>query len=344
MVRCICVLMTLGWACASIAAPRHSVADVDWSGAYASHPTVESVRRLGHLTPATRVNLLRGEPPLDRALAIVSAMTSKQARAFKVADSLLQSLSAALPGRDPEGAPTLRVNQLTPRQALLIGWSRAREGSSTTTITTDAYRAAPEQLLQLARERLPNQQAAQLALALFRALHRPQVNAKERCAAWVSVQAEARNGRKAAVALSQAESSRRAVAHLARYCRRAKRRQFEGALQLPPPPPERIISRASSVGPTIRRGRGGRGVAFATAAPIFRGYLDQPAVRDVLRVRRLPVARLSALIAPGASPDVALAVLNAAALTRRMSPTRAARALLATIRKNTAARPQRSAS
>ncbi|HAN32569.1 MAG TPA: hypothetical protein DCQ06_13315 [Myxococcales bacterium] len=328
------LLIALFCMASAVDALAASPASMDWTGAYDNHPMVQQVRRLGHLSPELRIELIQSPPPVDRLLAIISAMSRQQAKAFRVADSLLWSL-AAHKALDDTRASALTLSQLTPQQALLIGWSRARENAAGRSArpSAQAFAANARQLLQRATDGMVNHQAPHLALALYDALKNKEPKASLRCASWLEVQKQARTPRKASVALPQAEAAIAAVSHLARACRRSQRKAYLTAIQLPAPPPEVRVERATNQGPKTPVDSGGRGVAFAVAAPIFRGYMDLPAVRDVLRVRRLPSSRLRALLEHDKTGDLSVAVINAAVLTRRISPKRVHRTLLREIRR-----------
>ncbi len=302
---------------------------VAWAKAYSEHPQVREVRRDGYLTVSTRARVLSEGLPLDRALAIVSAMTLKQARAFKVAQGVARSLRARH-SIGPSGAllgKAIPLTKLTPRQALLLGWARAREARGKRkvlakrgpTITS----AGALQLLEAAAAGAPDAQAPQLALALARAAVAPKRGAAA-CAAWRAVQSAARDGKKASVALPAAEAAIRGVKHLARACPRKARAPFKRPVQLAPPPAEhkRPIPRA---GRPPRPGRsraatGGQGIAFAVLAPVFKGYLNVPLVRRLARRERLDEVKLWRVMKTDPTGDVTLAVLNASVLMRRLAP------------------------
>lgn len=306
-----------------------------WAQSYAEHPTVAEVRQTGYLILSTRAMTLSPGLPLDRALAVVSAMTVPQARKYKVAKGIARALRARH-SIGPSGAllgKAIPATKLTPREALLLGWARAREARGdrkTMAARAPAISGAgPLQLLEQAATALPQEQAAQLALALARAAVAP-TRGKRACEAYKAVQRAARTPGKASVHLSIAEAAAASVKRLGRACPKKVRRSFAAAISLPPPPtyvaPSSPTRRSGRAGRPARAGRtthddlSGQGIAFAVMAPVFKGYLNVPLVGRLARRERLNDLTLWQLMKKDPTGDATLAALNASVLMRRLAP------------------------
>ena len=321
--------LTLGLTATAHAAVAPLAGSDIWANGYSSHPAVTEARRTGYLTLATEARTLSPGLPLDRALAVVSAMSATKARKFKVAKRLVRALRTRH-SIGPSGAmlnKTIPATKLRPREALLLGWALAREaGGNRRTLAqrSAAIRdAGALQLLEQAAAALPKHQAAQLALALARATVAPR-SGKRACEAHQAVQKAARDGGTASVQLAIAEAAVASTATLGRKCSKAVRRSFKLAIQLPPPPaePRHVVARVGRPSrPALSATNdGGQGIAFAVMAPVFKGYLAIPLVAQLVRQTRLDDVMLWRLMQKDASGDATLAALNASVLMRRLAP------------------------
>ncbi|MCO4762130.1 MAG: hypothetical protein KC502_11535 [Myxococcales bacterium] len=300
-----------------------------WSAAYGEHPTVNEVRRDGYLTVLTRARVLSDDLPLDRAMAVVSAMTVKQARQFKTAKGIARALRARH-SIGPSGAllgKAIPATKLSARESLLLGWARAREaGSHRQKLAVRAPNisgAGALQLLEQAAKSAPDAQAPQLALALVRATVAGK-GRKRRCNAFVAVQRAARDSRKASIRLAIAEQAVKSVRKLGRTCSKRVRKPFAVPIKLQTPPAERV-RRPVGVG---RPGRPNRpssrtqanGIAFSVVAPVFKGYLKIPLIRQLAQRTRLDEIKLLRLMKKDPTGDATVAALNASVLMRRLAP------------------------
>ncbi len=321
--------LIIGFSVEASAASKLLGGDV-WARNYSSHPTVTKVRQAGYMTAVTRALTLSNGLPLDRALAVVSAMSNSKARKFKVAQGIARALRARH-SIGPSGAmlgKAIPATKLSAREALLLGWARAREARGNRTKmavrSPSISGAGPLQLLAQAAAAAPQEQAPQLALALAQASVAP-TRGKRACAAYGAVQKAARDGRKATVLLSIAEGATASAAKLGTRCSKKARKAFKTPIQLAPPPAEvrKVISRPgrpTRPGRPSSVGREGQGIAFSVLAPIFKGYLNVPLVAQLARRVRLDAVMLWQLLKTDPTGDVTLAALNASVLMRRLAP------------------------
>lgn len=330
------ILAVAGAVAMSLTAPKAMAAKgpheaADFSAAYAEHPTVAKVKATGYLTVLDRERALSERTPMDRSLAIVDAVGAKNAARFKVDDAMARALRARY-SLGPSGAlldKKIPYTAMSARAALTLGWLRALAVKKTKQLGatgTSIRDASALQLLQHAAAKAPAAQAPQLALALLKATL---AGKRGKCAAWKTVQAAARNGGKESVALAAAEGAAKAVRKLARKCGKKERGMYSRPISLPAqaaesaPPPQTGRSQAGR--PTQRSGDVYRkGVAFTAVAPVFKGYMEVPLVRDIIRRVRLDQVKLYEVMKADQTGDTSVAVLNATLWSRRLPPDRIA--------------------
>ncbi|GEM_PF-2820033 len=295
---------------------------------YASHPTVAKVRATGYLTILSREKALSRRIPADRALAIVDAVGKAGATKYRVADGLVRAYRARHT-LGPSGAmlnKRIGADKLGARESLALGWVRVLEGNkkALTRTGTTIRNAGGLQLLRQAVAKEPAVQAHHLALALGGASIAPK-RGKKACKAWVAVQKAARDGRKQAVPVAMAERAVKSVAKLGKACPKKKRRAFKKNISLPPPVAEKMpASSNKDYSSPMVKDVYRKGVAFSVSAPIFKGYMNKPKVRDLIRSKRLGELYLYMLMKADKTGDTAIAAVNAALWSRRLDPTRIA--------------------
>ncbi len=314
------------------------------SAGYSEHPTVSKVRATGFLTVLNRERALSSRTPMDRGLAIVDATGASNARKYRVAKAMVRALRARH-SLGPSGALLGRQithNQLSARSALLLGWLKALTAKSRNELTAKGAgirNAGALQLLKHAATKAPNVQAPHIALALVKASLAGK-RGKAACKAWIEVQKQARNGRKQSIALAAAERAVRAVRHLRKACPKSKRATFKRPISLPAPlakrrRPARAATRVANrpAGRPAKRSADvyGKGVAFSAVAPVFKGYMNVPEVRDIIRHVRLDQVKLYTVMKTDKSGDKAIAVINATFWSRRLPPERIAEVAWSTV-------------
>ena len=323
-------VVPLLWLCA---APAHAapvplpseptvlVASLGVAAVYADHPLVAEVASRRWLSVEQRATLLYTDLAIDRAWAVVDAIGAAGV-AQHAQDRAMLLAVAARAQVGPSGAiavADVRTSQLDARGALLFGWVRALVGDRAALLRTSErlQDAGALQLLALAQRLQPNWQATQLALAVVQAaaVQRPQ------CGHAAAVQRAARHAGSHAVRLAVAENADRMargwVAQAGGPCATADQAELRRPIALPPPPPESEVVRNQRPPPPPDRGEAPPGDAFVAAAPVFRGWLDDPAVRKLVLRTPLDEPTLFALLQQDPSGDRTLAAINAAYHARR---------------------------
>lgn len=292
--------------------------------AQAQHPTIREVSTAGYLTILNRERALSDNVPAYLAWAIADAPGATGAATYAVAPSLTRALRARH-SIGPSGSALnqqLKVEILSAREAFVLGWLRALGAAS----RADLERRSPLlnlagslQLLEQAVKLGPNEQAHHLALAALKAVLAPTKGSKA-CDAWRAVQEEARSARQASVGLTIAEGVSQGFAPLSKACSRRQRGVY-GAIKLPAPPPEGApdlgdeAPLSAVLGADLRQD-----VAFAVLAPVFKGYLQVPEIRDIASFSRLQASVLVTLLQRDSTGDLAIAALNAAIAFKRLTP------------------------
>ncbi len=227
----------------------------------------------------------------------------------------------------PSGAlldKALRADVLDAREALTLGWLRLLTASKPAQLQqrrpllTDA---GALQLLEHAVKKGPDQQAHHLALALAQSTVAPK-RGKAACAAWIAVQEAARAPHKASVGLAMAEAAAKLVERLRDACSRSQRSPLTAQISLPAPPVERVRKKlAADAHPQEVFAASQRDdVAFTVTAPVFKGYLGVPAVRQVVSWSRLKVQAFGQLMDQDRTGDQSVAAINAAVSLQRQTP------------------------
>lgn len=319
----------VGWPAAVLAAPLQLpddptalAANLRLIDAYANHPQVWQVYQRGWLSADDRMQLLRGPLPVDRAWAALDAIGPRRMRQHAVERYLLVGVAGYVQ-MGPSGAlrpDDLRTEEADGRAALLLGWAKALAGDAADWSGRSAVlkNAGAVQLLEIAAAKLPGEQAAHLALAIARA----QTGGANECALAQAVLTAARQGGQAAVRLAAAERAdavaRTWLGAREKNCTSAAWRALSKPIQLPAPAAEdseEIRSRPPQVPKPEGSDTGEE--AFVTAAPIFRGWLDDPTVRTLVLRSPLHEALLAEVLAGDATGDRTIAVLNAGLHGRR---------------------------
>jgi hypothetical protein len=337
------LVMALAWTPALVHAQpapagvggAQTIAAIAYADAYTDHPQVAGVRNQRTLTLEAREWALRDDLPADRALAVIDALGPEAARRQQldrfvflgIAARLVIGPSAALqPDR-------LLVTETTARHALLLGWARAlvdaAEPARLLRRSPQLAQAGAIQLLERAAELAPGLQAAQLALAAARVAASP-----ADCGAHTALAAAARADLAQTVRLAAAES----VIHwlkvqataLPATCVLVKERatRLDAPVQLRPPlaepgpqsgpQPGQGAGRPSRTAPSADQGQRVFGAVFVVAAPFFRGWMDEPLVRNLALRTPLDEVALATTLASDRHGDRSLAVLNASLHNRRV--------------------------
>jgi len=296
------------------------------ANAHAEHPTVSEVKKAGYLTILTRERALDDGTPAHLAWAIADAPGSAGVRKHKVAAAVTRALRARHT-IGPSGAlldKTLPSGVLDAREALFLGWLRLLDAKKPAValkrgrLLTDA---GAVQLLELAVAKGPKVQAHHLALALARAAFAPK-RGKQACEAWLAVQKAARAPAKASVGLPVAEAASKLSKRLRRACNRKQRAPYSGQITLPAPPAERVRKRLAANATTgeVFAASQRDDVAFAVAAPVFKGYLGVPAIRQIATWSRLKADHFGKLLDQDRTGDQSVAAINAAVSLQRQTP------------------------
>ncbi|MBI5607816.1 MAG: hypothetical protein HY902_02940 [Deltaproteobacteria bacterium] len=287
------------------------------SEAYAQHPLVAAARQGPGLPVAVSEALFSERLSADRALAAVDALAAEGLKTHEV-DKVLLAVIAKQAGasRGPVDLPEqLAVAALAPKQALLLGWLRARLDAARPEALLrrgdQAGDAGALQLLEQAAAQEPGWQVAHVALQIARWVALPQ---QRNCAQLQKIVAAAREPGQLPLALPAAQAAIDLALRLDKatpLCPPEVRQDWARPLQLPPPAPEDY--RPPGVRPpppTTPRGHPELD-ALLLAAPVFRGWIAQPLVKSmVLRTPLLP-APLAASLDADATGDTALAAVNA---------------------------------
>lgn len=289
--------------------------------AYREHPLVAAVREQGLLQFHDRERLLRDDLPADRALAAVDSLGGPAMTRHAVERYLLVGIAGRL-AVGPSGSAridNLRTEEASGRHALLLGWARALQHAGQPAkllIHSDKLQhAGAVQLLELAAKKAPNWQVAAVAAALARAegdarpgpcQHAKNLDKAMRFAGQEALRLGAAE-RVQALALAL-------VAPAEARCGPELTARLEKPIQLPPP--------KADAAPSTGRAPAGDGHlfgdAFATAAPIFRGWLSDPLVKKLALRTPLDDVALAQAIQASANGDTAVAALNASLHNRRI--------------------------
>lgn len=296
------------------------------ASAHAEHPTVAEVRRAGYMTILTRERALSDGLPAHLAWAIADAVGDKGARKNKVDEAVTRALRARHT-IGPSGAlldKSLAFDVLDAREALVLGWLRlltAKDNKARTRRHPLLTEAGPVQLLEHAVARAPGEQTHHLALEVARALAGKR-KGKLACAAWLAVQTQARDPRQRSAGLAAAEAALKRVRKLGVTCSRAQRSKFTRSFGLPAPPAERKVKKVAMDAPAPEVFDAGHreGVAFTVLAPVFKGYLGLPEVRQVASWSRLDADVIGKLLNSDRTGDQLVAAINAAITLKRASP------------------------
>lgn len=302
------------------------VAALAYADAYADHPLVAEVRSQRTLTLANRELALRDELPADRALAVIDAVGTEAVRRQQldrfvligIAGRLAVGLSGAL---HPDNVP---LSQATARHALLLGWARTlADGDKPVQLlrrSTRLAEAGAVQLLERAAELAPASQAARLALATARVAAAPRAD----CTAWTALAEAARLQVAEPVRLAAAESAlqwlKGQLSALPAACVLVTERssRLDAALQLAPPVAEDAQSRGGRLPATAQGPERTFGAVFVLAAPLFKGWLDDPLVRNLALRTPLDETALAGALAADPTGDRSIAILNASLHNRRI--------------------------
>ena len=295
------------------------VAQVQVGAAYADHPLVAAVTQRGWLQADERLQCLNAHWPADRAWAAVDAIGAARLQHNAGDRYLLLGIAARLQ-IGPSGAlqpDDVRTEQLDARAALLLGWAKAlAQPSARWRQRSDrASHAGALQLLERARTLSPNVQAAQLAYALAAA-----ESSVPACAQAIAVLAAARHSGDQSVRLAVAERAdlliRTWLAPVQKSCDPKQLQTVAAHIQLPPPLPE-TEQPARTRPPPVHPAQALAGDAWVTAAPFFRGWLDDPVVRSLVMRTPLHEMMLFEVLQADVTGDRTLAVINAALHGRR---------------------------
>jgi hypothetical protein len=293
--------------------------------AYLDNPLVDEIRGAGYLTVVQREKVLDKKLPSDRALAAVDAMGSEGARnnavdrfvTLGLQARLTLGLSGALKKRD------VGVADLDARQALVLGWVRALSAGNDATVLTrkgkTLEQAGAVQLLEQAVKQGPEQQAAQVALAVARAAADP--NPKTACQHAIALQKAARTGGSASIRLAAAERVVALAEALQKSCKPEELASFQKPVQLPPPlpePPSGPVGNRPPQSTGLRASAHPFGLAFVVTAPVFSGWLSDPVVTRLAARTRLDEVMFEDVLKRDVTGDLAVAVLNASALMQRI--------------------------
>lgn len=313
---------------AAVAAPTPWLLAVRLHDAYSDHPVVADVARVGYLTVETRDRLLRKTTPSDRALAIADAMgAGAGAQAMDRFVSLAVQTQLSIGPSGSVRKAELTVDKLDARSALALGWTRALVAAGTpAALTRKAARideAGALQLLEKAVALAPDHQAPRVALALAAAaadLAQP----KKQCARAVQLHQAARAAGKEAIRLAAAERVVALATVLGQACKGKELTAFAGALQLPSPAPEAVVSVGGARGERPTSGSSAAfhpfRDAFVVTAPVFKGWIRDPLVQKVF----LPGGRCDEIAVAEAlqsdpTGDRAIVLLNASLLSSKLS-------------------------
>lgn len=289
--------------------------------AYREHPLVAQIRDQGLLQLHDRERLLRDELPADRALAALDSLGAAAMARHAVERYLLVGIAGRL-AVGPSGSAridNLLTTEASARHALLLGWARAlRDAGQPAKLMVYSAKlqsAGAVQLLELASKKAPNWQVAVVAAALARAeadprpgpcQHAKDLDKAMRFAGQEALRLDAAEGvQTLALALVAPPEAR---------CGPELTVRLKKPLQLPPPKAEQL--------PATQRAPAGDGHvfgdAFATAAPVFRGWLSDPLVKKLALRTPLDDVALAETLKTSANGDAAVAALNASLHNRRI--------------------------
>lgn len=296
--------------------------------AYADHPVVADVARVGYLTVETRDRLLRKGTPSDRALAIADAMgagAGAQAMDRFVTLAVQTQLSIGPSGSVRKAELTL--DKLDARAALALGWTRAlANAGNPAALGRKAARideAGALQLLEKAVALAPDHQAPRVALALAAAAA-DLAQQKKLCARAVQLQLSARAGGKEPIRLAAAERVVALAAEMGKACKGKELAAFAGALQLPAPVAETVAPLGGGHGERPTAGASAAfhpfRDAFVVTAPVFKGWIKDPLVQKVfLPGGRCDEVAVAEALQSDPTGDRAIALLNASLLSSKLS-------------------------
>ncbi len=312
------VLLIAGSAWAQ--APHIALDAVHVDAAYGDHPLVLAVRAQGYLAILDREKVLDVHFPTDRAWAVLDAVGAQGVARHAVDAFVTQGLlarlaigsSGALQARD------IGVARLDARQAFVLGWLRALAAAG------DANRlqrrssrvsdAGALQLLEHAQQLAPGSQAIRAARELVATAADGQPRAA--CDHAVRLATLARDGGSESVRLAVAERLD-ALAHtLGAACTGGELAGLSAPIQLPPPPAETQLGQRAptkafvTLAPQVSK-------PFVVTAPVFKGWLADPLIVRLAGGKRLDAPQLLEGLARDPTGDLAIAALNAAALTGR---------------------------
>lgn len=299
---------------------RVSLASVQVGETWSDHPLVQTIRNQGYLTLQDREKLLDKRFPADRAWAAIDVLGVDGIQRHAVEQFIVQGLAARL-SIGTSGALTPRdieTNQLDARQALVLGWVRALisqdDPKRLNRRSNRMLEAGALQLLEIAVQKSPGVQTAHLAYGLVQATVHPN------CDHALKLAKAARDPGQQSVRLAMAERVNAIATTLGRSCPAKDLALFTPAIQLPPPLPE--AAPAGDRAPTAKQ----LGVQthpcepFVVTAPVFRGWLNDPAIKHAATGMRLDQPLLEDTLRRDLTGDLAIALLNASLLAARQSP------------------------
>lgn len=289
--------------------------------AYREHPLVADVRSQGLVRLEDRERMLRDELPADRALAAIDAVGPAALRRHAVERFLLIGITGRLTV-GPSGSlrvENVRTAEASARHALLLGWARALvyAGEPARLLATSdrLQHAGAVQLLDLAAKKAPGWQVAVVAAALARAEAEQQLGP---CHLAKNLDKAMRFSGKEALRLDAAERVQSLVRGLVSganaRCGPELTARVLAPIQLPPAKPDA----PANTGRAPRSDGHLFGEAFAAAAPIFPGWLDQPLVKRLALRTPLDDVALAELIRQDKTGDAVVAALNASLHNRRI--------------------------
>ncbi len=310
--------VSLAWA-----APPAQPPGLPWrpSEAYAQHPLVVAARQGPGLPQAVAEAVLSERLSADRALAVIDALAADGLKVHDTEQVLLASIAAhpAMSHAAVEFIEHMPVVELGPKQAMLLGWLRARTDAGAPQAlnrhSDEVGGAGGLQLIEQAAAQAPQWQVAQVALQVLQWVAQPQAR---QCAALRKLVAAARESGQLPLALPAAQAAidlallldqpkNQAVA----LCPPEVRQDWLRPLQLPPPAPEDFQPPGlRPPPPTVPRGHPELD-ALLLAAPVFRGWMAQPIVKSMVLRTPLQAGPLSASLDADPTADTALAAINA---------------------------------
>ncbi len=289
--------------------------------AYQEHPLVAQIRDQGLLQVHDRERLLRDDLPADRALAALDSLGGAAMTRHAVERYLLVGIAGRL-AVGPSGSAridNLQTSEASARHSLLLGWARAlRDAGQPAKLLVHSDKlqsAGAVQLLELAAKKAPTWQVATVAAALARAEADPRPGA---CQLAKNLDKAMRFSGQEALRLAAAERVQGLALALATApaarCGPELAQKVSKPIQLPPAKAE--------AAPKSGRAPAGDGHvfgdAFATAAPVFRGWLSDPLVKKLAMRTPLDDVALAEAIKTSANGDTAVAALNASLHNRRI--------------------------